>query len=243
MYLPFNTGKNGYLGHKIYSGISQLADCDYIIFMDEDNYMEPNHVDTYYNAVSLKQLEWCYCLRNIIDKDGNFVCKDMCESLGSIHNVFYSQDLYLVDTNCYCVSKDVIIKYSHIWNNVGHNGKNDPDRIFCTELISNCKNYVCTYEYTLNYRTSSRSESVKSNMFVTGNEHIRKLYKTIPWENKHKPMYVIAKNYSEETTANLLLQIYAGGNVNVPGQNLNDVVFLNYYNKYKPANNNIIKLG
>lgn len=244
IYLPFNTGANGYLGHKIYSAVPHLIDCDYVIFLDEDNYLEPNHVEIYYNILTNKKLDWCYCLRNIIDQENNFICKDMCESLGYIHNVFYDKNQNLIDTNCYCISRKLFCKISYFFNSKdATNNINHSDRTLATELMSNHKNYLCTYEYTLNYRTSGRDTSVTNKMFTTGNDSIKKMYGLIPWENKNTQIYVISSDYTEEKTKTLLAQIYLGAKINVPEIDTKVCTFLNYYSKFKPAGHKILKLG
>lgn len=244
MCLPFNTGNGGYHGHKIYAGVSQLINADYIIFLDEDNFLEPNHLEQYYNILNKNKLDWCFCLRNIVEPNGEFVCKDMCESLGHIHNVFYNSDVHLIDTSCYCISNKVLTKTSHVWNRIGLNDGNDPDRIFCNELMTNYKNFACTYDYTLNYRTSSRKKSVNKNLFLTGNDTIKKMYGMIPWENKNGELYVISITYYENHTKELLNKIYLGNEIKVDGINdVQNLSFLNYYSKYKPLNHKILKVS
>ena len=45
---PENTGKTGgnFYGHRIYAAYPHLINSDYILFLDEDNWYEPNHVET-----------------------------------------------------------------------------------------------------------------------------------------------------------------------------------------------------
>ena len=45
MVLPFATGTDRYNGHRIYGALSFIANGDYFIFLDEDNALEPNHID------------------------------------------------------------------------------------------------------------------------------------------------------------------------------------------------------
>lgn len=243
MCLPFNTGADGYQGHKIYASISQIINADYIIFLDEDNTVEPNHICAYFNILKSNKLDWCYCLRNIISPEGNFVCKDMCESLGAIHSVFYNDNIHLIDTSCYCISKDILIKTSYIWNRKGLNDGSDPDRVFCDKLLSEYKNFKCTYEHTLNYRTSSRNNSVKQDLFLLGNDRIKHKYGIIPWENKTDQMYVISKSYLEIDTIEVLKKMYMTKSISILGiDNTESIAFLNYYNKYKPSDRKILKI-
>ena len=43
---PYNTGANGFYGHRIYAAYPHLVNQDYICFLDEDNWFEPNHIET-----------------------------------------------------------------------------------------------------------------------------------------------------------------------------------------------------
>jgi hypothetical protein len=164
----------------IYAEFSHLIDCDYVIFMDEDNWIEPNHIEIYYNLIKNNEhIEWLYCLRNIIDQDDEYVCKDMCESLGYLNRVFYTNDdnEHMIDTNCFCVSRNVLIKWCHVWNLKSSTNSVCPDRIFSSLLMEHCKKYVCTFEFTLNYRIASRiGESTTKEFFLQGNEYIKTQY-------------------------------------------------------------------
>ena len=45
---PENTGKTGgnFYGHRIYAAYPHLLNSDYILFLDEDNWYEPDHVES-----------------------------------------------------------------------------------------------------------------------------------------------------------------------------------------------------
>ena len=81
MCLPHNTGANNYNGHRIYGAFSFLAEGDYICFLDEDNWIEPNHIESLVN--SIEDGSFSCSLRKIVDQEGNYVCNDDCESLGN----------------------------------------------------------------------------------------------------------------------------------------------------------------
>jgi len=221
--LPFNTGKDGgnYLGHKIYASFGQLVRGDWVILADDDNWYEPNHfnslietIDEYnqeYNRKSFykKQMEWLYCLRKIENDREGYVCEDNCESLGYLNPVFYNSNERLIDTNCYCIRSDVMIACSYIWNRVGTNNNTDPDRIFCKKLMKEYPNFVCTQQYTLNYHTGNRDDSVKSELFVKGNDIIIKRFGSVPWQ---RPILYIA-HFDSIHTLMILNRVY-GGNKN-----------------------------
>lgn len=177
MKLPENTGRhNGLLwnGHRIYAGVSFLVNADYVLFLDEDNWFEPNHVESMVKYIQDNNLDWCYSLRKIYNEAGEFECLDDCESLGK-YPTFYDHTLKFVDTNCYCVKGDLLPYASpHFYlPAIG-------DRTFYTALAETFPKFDCTGEYTLNY--TARPDLIK--MFKHGNEIVEKAYGTLPWRKK-----------------------------------------------------------
>ena len=43
--LPYATGKDRYNGHRVYGAATYFADGDYHIWLDDDNSLEPDHVE------------------------------------------------------------------------------------------------------------------------------------------------------------------------------------------------------
>ncbi len=103
MSLPYPTGKNRYNGHRIYGSSCYIANGDYLIFLDEDNWFEPFHVSSLVESILQDQLDWAYALRNIVDEQGQFIAHDDCESLGKWPA--YNEQYHHVDTSCYCLKK------------------------------------------------------------------------------------------------------------------------------------------
>ena len=52
--LPYATGTDRYNGHRIYGGTTYFAKGDYHIWLDDDNMLEPNHVESLVNLVEEK---------------------------------------------------------------------------------------------------------------------------------------------------------------------------------------------
>jgi glycosyltransferase involved in cell wall biosynthesis len=75
-YLPINVGANGFYGHRVYAAFTHLINTDYVLYLDQDNTFKPNHVESCINTIEKYQIDWCYSLRSIIDKDGNHLCDD-----------------------------------------------------------------------------------------------------------------------------------------------------------------------
>jgi hypothetical protein len=123
------------------------------MFLDEDNTLEPDHVETMIKNISDKNLDWTFSLRNIIDKDDTFICQDKCESLGNLHHVWNNPNDYLVDVNCYCIKREIFIKHCLDFNKKAR-PQNDIeiDRALYKSLQK--YKFESTNKYTVNYRMS-----------------------------------------------------------------------------------------
>jgi glycosyltransferase involved in cell wall biosynthesis len=180
--LPYATGKDNYNGHRIYAAATYLSNGKYVSFLDEDNYYEPNHVASCVNLIS-QGYDWVYNLRNIIDKDKNFICEDNCESLGR-WPVWVNKDAFLIDSSSYCFKREFLQEVGHLW----HHGWG-ADRRFYTIIKEEVghKNYGCSSRYTLNYRLGGNEGSVQSDFFIEGNKQMEEKYQgNYPWSIIHK---------------------------------------------------------
>jgi len=174
MQLPENVGANGWYGHRIYAAMPLLVNADYILFLDDDNWFEPNHVETMIAKIKSKDLMWSYSLRKIVNERGEYVCDDDCEALGR-YPTFYDHTVNFVDTNCYCFRREYLVSVAH--NFYGQWGA---DRQFYKAVSKQLPAFGCTGEATVNYRAPERLLK----MFLEGNEVIKQSYVTLPWRNK-----------------------------------------------------------
>jgi len=176
-YLPINVGANGFYGHRIYAAFTHLINTEYVLYLDQDNWLEPNHVQSCIDTIQSKNLDWCYSLRKICDKDGKYICNDDCESLGkwpTYHGVNH------VDTNTYCIKTDVATKLASAW----HGGWGQ-DRVFLQTISQYFNNFDCTGEYTVNYRLAGNEGSVTKEFFENGNKIMNDKYNgEFPWKRK-----------------------------------------------------------
>lgn len=185
-FLPENTGANGYNGHRIYASVPYLIDADYFIFLDEDNWIDENHVETLIETA--KSCDWAFSLRKIVDGNGEYVCNDDCESLGLWHTCLSEQEFF-VDVGCYFLPKRIAIQTAPIWYRRARHPEEQPevDRLLIQVLRQNKLTYQTTSEYTLNYRVGNRIDSVQSEFFVKGNEFMQQKYNGVfPWREKNK---------------------------------------------------------
>jgi len=176
--LPYKTGINQYNGHRIYGSMIYLAEGEYITFLDEDNFYSPHHLSTCIEAV--KEHEWVYTFRNIVDADGHFITQDNCESLGHYKSVLND---YFVDVGCFFLRKDLAVKYSPLWYRQARvNGVEEVDRIL-TRYLLNHKSQSTKY-YGLNYRVGNTERSVQAQFFINGNKEMKRIHNgELPWQD------------------------------------------------------------
>jgi glycosyltransferase involved in cell wall biosynthesis len=73
---PWNTGSGGFYGHRIYAAYPHLVDHDYVVFLDEDNWFEPDHIKSLVETIEKRGWDWGHSLRKIYTKTGEFVLDD-----------------------------------------------------------------------------------------------------------------------------------------------------------------------
>jgi glycosyltransferase involved in cell wall biosynthesis len=173
--LPENVGGGGWYGHRVYAAMPLIVNANYILFLDEDNWFEPNHVETMIAKIKSKDLMWSYSLRRICNEAGEYIADDDCESLGR-WPTYYDHTLNFVDTNCYCFRREYLVSVAHAFY-----GQWGQDRPFYKAASTTLPAFGCTGEATVNYRAPERL----LNMFREGNEKMINAYKQpLPWRNK-----------------------------------------------------------
>lgn len=178
--LPFNTGADGYNGHRIYGACVYLVNGRYVAFLDEDNWFEPHHIASLMELIESKGLEWSYGLRNIVDADGKLVTQDNCESLGR-WPIWNGGGTHLVDMNCYLLRRDIAIGASPSFHRRAHDEEN-PDFQLCRFLLNGAKRFETNGEYTVNYSAGNTRNSVKADFFLAGNQVMSERYGGVfPW--------------------------------------------------------------
>jgi glycosyltransferase involved in cell wall biosynthesis len=182
--LPENTGAGGYNGHRIYGSIPYLVNSDYVMFLDEDNWLEPDHVESLVNVIQ-EGNDWAFSLRKIYDGDGNFVCNDDCENLGLWPTCISDQEFF-VDVGAYFLPTTIAIQISPLWYRRARHPDEQPevDRIIMRILLQYGFTYNTNGKYTLNYRVGNRSDSVQKEFFLWGNEKMKQKYPDgFPWRH------------------------------------------------------------
>jgi glycosyltransferase involved in cell wall biosynthesis len=171
-----NVGK-GWYGHRVYAACSFLVNQDAIIYLDEDNWLETNHVESMVEKINSSNF-WAYSLRKIFDKDGNYFCDDDCESLGK-WPTYFNEDVHHIDTSCFIVKKQVALSIGHSWY-----AQWGADRQFFNALKQYFPNFSCTGKYSLCYRLGGNDGSVQKDFFIKGNQKQIEKYlskENFPW--------------------------------------------------------------
>ena len=163
MVLPENTGGGGFYGHRIYAAAGHLVNSDYVLLLDQDNFMDLTHVSSLISVIERKGWQWAHSLRKIVDKDGAYLCLDDCESLGR-WPVYVSDQHHLVDTSCYCIKREIFSQVSSAWH-WGWGG----DRRFLGAISQHFQSWGTSGQYTLNYRLDGNANSVTREFFDKGN--------------------------------------------------------------------------
>ena len=175
--LPINVGAKGFYGHRVYAAFTHLIDTEYVMYLDQDNWLSERHVQLCIETIERRNLDWCYSLRQVRSKAGDFICFDDCESLGkwqTYHGVHH------IDTNSYCIRTSVATKLASVW----HGGWGQ-DRVFLQAISQHFPKWDCTNEYTTNYRVDGGKGSVNADFFINGNEVMIKKYDgKYPWRQK-----------------------------------------------------------
>jgi hypothetical protein len=181
--LEDNVGK-GWYGHRVYAACSFLVNADIIIYLDEDNFLEKNHVDKMVKKIE-EGYDWVYSLRRIVNKKGEFLCEDNCESLGK-WPVYFNDKVHHIDTSCFAIRRDIAVHIGHAWY-----GQWGADRQFFSALSKHFTKFDCTNSYTVNYRLDGNPNSVTEDFFKQGNEAQKLKYNSdFPWTKKQHSLQV-----------------------------------------------------
>lgn len=146
-FLPVRTGGNGMMNGGIIAASAYLVTEDLICWLDDDNWIEPDHIETLLAAKEDKP--YAHSLRKLVEPDGTFFDFDDFESLG-IHSGF-------IDLNCYLMDRQLAVQLAPLWYKttgdlmVG-------DRYVYECLRGNSLPYGETGKYTVNYRLNPKRD-------------------------------------------------------------------------------------
>jgi hypothetical protein len=176
--LPFNTGRNGMNGHRIYASFPLLVNSDYILFLDEDNWWDSHHAGSLIELLENINVDWAYSMRKIYTHDELYIADDNCESIGMyapFSNLKRGWPSY-VDTNCYVFKRNTIAQTAHHWYHPLR-----ADRHFFHHLARKFPNYISSKKYTVNYRLKKEGP-IPPEYILEGNQYMMNKYDSnLPW--------------------------------------------------------------
>lgn len=181
--LPYSVGKDRYNGHRMYAAGSYLAEGEFLMFLDDDNTISSNHIETCLKMID-SSVSWTYSFRNIVDKEQNFICQDNCESLGEWSSVLNPNDFF-VDMNCYFLPKQLALAISPLmYRKFREPGQMEVDRAMIWALKRIAPNFKGTKKYTVNYTVGNSPISVQKDFFINGNKTMLEKYGgKYPWSD------------------------------------------------------------
>lgn len=181
IFLPYSVGRDRWNGHRMYAAGTYLSEGEYLMFLDDDNFLEPSHVEDCVEA--MKEQDWVFSFRKIVNKDHKFICNDDCESLGLWPSILGDQD-YFVDVNCFFWSRQTALIVSPVWyRKFREPGVVEIDRALMQTLRQAAPRYKSTKKYTVNYTVGNTDLSVKSDFFLQGNKKMLEKYNgMLPWK-------------------------------------------------------------
>jgi hypothetical protein len=172
LVLPKNTGGSGYVCHRINGAVPWLVDAEYVCYLDQDNAYELDHIQKLVESIP-DGGRWAHSFRKIIDRDGNDICLDSCESLGGVCHTCISAHDRLIDTNCYIINRELAIQISSLWNvKARQQGACEADRQVCGTLLRHEPLHGISRSHSVKYRVDGRSDSVSASFFLSGNEKL-----------------------------------------------------------------------
>jgi hypothetical protein len=162
---------------RIYAASPYLVNEDYICFLNEDDWFEPNHVESLLTLIEKNHLDWAHSLRSVYDKEGNYLFPDNCESLGK-YEIWNAPGCYLVESCSYMVKTNVLCAVAG-----AHNHREfGPDRLLFAMLAKLYPKFDCTGLHTMCFRLGGNEGSVSKEFLEVGNATMAARYpEGFPW--------------------------------------------------------------
>jgi len=164
LVLPQRTGMDGWCSHKIYAAMPFLINTEFVCFLDQDNWFDREHIAALMDVTDSAGEPCAYSLRTIRSADGEFVCRDACQSLGLLRHSFDAPGLRHIDTNCWLLATRTAARFSGAWLK-----RYEGDRRFARAIMKAFPKLPCSNLHSVNYSVESRKESATAEYFLRGN--------------------------------------------------------------------------
>lgn len=181
IYIPEDTGDygGGPSMADVFAAAPFLTNSEWILYLDDDNFFEPNHIETLLSFIKKNSLKWAYSLRKFIDVNGKYICNDNWDNLGHWSEVLgRPEDHQLVDNSCYMVHRSLAKRCALAWTALPH----IPDRCFFLALKELKVPCGCSGLYTVNYRIGASNKTPASE-YLKADEVFKKQFPDgYPWK-------------------------------------------------------------
>ncbi len=163
-YLREETGDYGYGTREapkgsmadVFAAAPFLTRADWVFYLDDDNFYEPDHVESVLTFANEHDLAWAYTLRKLVDIDGRYICDDDWVSIGAYRpRNGREEGTRIIDNSCFAVALHWAKRYGLAWTALPIVA----DRCFQMALSDekNRLRHGCTGRSTVNYRLGTGS--------------------------------------------------------------------------------------
>lgn len=164
-------------GRRLLAAMSYLVKEDVVFFLNDDDWYEPEHVDSLMKIIE-DGSDWAYSHRKIYDEQGNYICHDLCESLGEEHDVWNAPGHRFVETCSVAMKTEIMVRLAQVYWFIGWG----PDRAFYHHAAKMFPHFKGSKKATMCFTVGGNETSVKADFFLEGNAHMQKLYPNgMPW--------------------------------------------------------------
>lgn len=182
-YLPFGTGNYG-VGCSmadVFAAAPYLTTSKWIAFLDDDNFYDPNHIETLMTMSERHSLDWAYSLRRLVDANGSNLCDDNWDSLGHFPCAFNDEE-HIVDNSCYFVKRELAVKCGRAWTALPYVA----DRCFFMALDHLNLKAGCTGLSSVNYRVGNgvKMDPLDPRAEALTRAMLKKFHGNFPWRRE-----------------------------------------------------------
>lgn len=176
---PARIGGKDVEGRRWLAASSFLVNEDVTLFCNDDDWFDPDHVESLVSLIDRQGLVWAYSLRKIHDKDGTYLFDDRCEALGELHDAWNAPGHRFVDWCMWAMRTEALRSLAGVLAEPGWGA----DRRFYACAREFYPNFGTTRKHSFNFRLGGNDYSVTKRFFELGHEYMKKNYvDAMPWE-------------------------------------------------------------
>jgi hypothetical protein len=164
-------------GRRLVAASSYLVKEDVVFFLNDDDWYEPTHVEELMRVIE-EGNDWAYSHRKIFDQNGDYLCDDLCESIGEQHDIWNSPGNRFVETCSIAMRTEPMIRLAQVYWHPGYG----PDRLFYHHAKQLFPRFRWSGGTTMCFTVGGNELSVQKEFFEMGNAYMRQKYPDgMPW--------------------------------------------------------------